>query len=56
VAADAVYRAAPRGRTLVIVGAALFVAGLIADGDAGTIMLLAGAGIGGYGLYLMLGP
>jgi hypothetical protein len=51
-----VRRAAPRGRTLAIVGGALFVAGLLVDGDGGTILILAGAGIGAYGLYLMLGP
>ena len=35
-----------------IAGAALFVAGLIVGGSAGTVLLLAGAGIGAYGLYL----
>lgn len=38
--------------TFMIVGGALFAAGLIAGGDAGTVMVLAGAGIGAYGLYL----
>ena len=36
-----------------IAGLALFVAGLIIeDDDAGTVLILAGAGIGAYGLYL----
>ena len=36
-----------------IAGAALFVAGLLVDNsDAGTVLVLAGAGIGAYGLYL----
>lgn len=45
-----------RGTALAIVGGALFVGGLIAGGDAGTLMVIAGAGIGAYGLYLMLTP
>ncbi len=52
----AVRRASSRGSALAIVGGALFVGGLVAGGDAGTLMVLAGAGIGGYGLYLMLSP
>jgi hypothetical protein len=36
------------------VGGALFVAGLLAGGDAGTLLVVAGAGIGAYGLYLYL--
>ncbi|MGQ0561207.1 MAG: hypothetical protein ACT443_04960 [Gemmatimonadota bacterium] len=35
-----------------IAGAALFVAGLLIEGDAGTFVAVAGAGIGAYGLYL----
>lgn len=35
-----------------IAGGALFVAGLLVGGDAGTILVLAGAGIGAYGIYL----
>lgn len=35
-----------------IAGAALFVAGLLVDGDAGTFLAVAGAGIGAYGLYV----
>lgn len=36
-----------------IAGLALFVAGLVIDdNDAGTVLILAGAGIGAYGLYL----
>ena len=43
-----------RGRSVayMIAGGALFVAGLLVDGDAGTVMVIAGAGIGAYGLYL----
>lgn len=41
-----------RGQTLMIVGGAAFLAGLIIGGDAGTAIAVAGAGIGIYGLYL----
>lgn len=40
------------GLPLMIAGGALFVAGLIAGGDGGTVLVIAGAGIGAYGLYL----
>jgi hypothetical protein len=40
------------GTPYMIAGAALFVAGLIVEGDAGTFLAVAGAGIGAYGLYL----
>jgi hypothetical protein len=40
------------GMGYMIAGGALFVAGLLVDGDAGTILVLSGAGIGAYGLYL----
>lgn len=41
------------GTPYIIAGAALFVAGiLIANGGASTVLELAGAGIGAYGLYL----
>ena len=43
-----------QGTALAIVGGALFVGGLIAGGDAGTAMIVVGAGVGAYGLYLML--
>ena len=39
---------------LMIVGAALIVTGALVDDEASTILFLAGAGIGGYGLYLYL--
>jgi hypothetical protein len=42
------------GKPLMFVGGALFVAGLLAGGDAGTLLVVAGAGIGAYGLYLYL--
>ena len=40
------------GMGLMIAGGALFVAGLLVEGDAGTVLVLTGAGIGAYGLYL----
>lgn len=40
------------GMGYMLAGAALFIAGLVVDGDAGTIMVLTGAGIGAYGLYV----
>jgi len=39
---------------LMIVGGALIVTGLIVGDEASTILYIAGAGIGGYGLYLHL--
>jgi hypothetical protein len=41
-------------QTLMIVGGAAFVAGAIIGDDAGTVMMVAGAGVGLYGLYLYL--
>jgi|GEM_PF-2105922 len=51
--------AAPRrpfglSQTLMIVGGAAFIAGAIVGDDAGTVMMVAGAGVGLYGLYLYL--
>lgn len=55
-AADKTIRPAMAGHRsgvpFMIAGAALFAAGLIADNDASTILILAGAGFGAYGLYL----
>jgi hypothetical protein len=39
------------GVGLMIAGGALFLAGLIIGGDAGTVVAVAGAAIGAYGLY-----
>lgn len=39
---------------LMIVGGAAFLAGAIINGDAGTIIMVGGAAIGLYGLYLYL--
>jgi hypothetical protein len=39
---------------LMIVGGAAFLAGAIIGGDPGTIVMIGGAGIGLYGLYLYL--
>jgi hypothetical protein len=46
--------AAPGGQSvaLMIAGGALFVAGAIVGGDAGTLLMVGGAGIGAYGIYL----
>jgi hypothetical protein len=41
-------------QTLMIVGGAAFLAGAIIGDDAGTVMMVAGAGVGLYGLYLYL--
>jgi hypothetical protein len=49
-------QARSRGTALAVVGGALFVGGLVAGGDAGTAMVVVGAGIGAYGLYRMLAP
>jgi len=49
--------AATRGSNsaaLMIVGGAAFLAGAIIGGDAGTIIMVGGAGVGLYGLYLYL--
>ena len=56
---DAGAMAAPRrpfglSQTLMIVGGAAFVAGAIIGDDAGTVLMVAGAGVGLYGLYLYL--
>jgi hypothetical protein len=37
-----------------IVGGAAFLTGVLVGDDAGTVMMLAGAGVGLYGLYLYL--
>jgi hypothetical protein len=41
-----------RGQTLMIVGGAAFLAGLIIGDDAGTAIAIGGAAVGLYGLYL----
>jgi hypothetical protein len=43
-----------QAETLMIVGGAAFLAGALIGGDAGTIVMVGGAGIGLYGLYLYL--
>ena len=37
---------------MIIAGGALFIAGLLIGGSAGTVVAVAGAAIGAYGLYL----
>jgi hypothetical protein len=44
-----------RGETLMIVGGAALLAGLIIGDDAGTVIAVGGAVVGLYGLYLYLG-
>lgn len=44
-----------RGETLMIVGGAALLAGLIIGDDAGTVIAVSGAIVGLYGLYLYLG-
>jgi hypothetical protein len=43
-----------RSEVLMIVGGAIFLAGAIIGGDAGTIIMVGGAAVGIYGLYLYL--
>jgi hypothetical protein len=54
VAPPAVRRQMGRPAVLMIVGGALIVTGVLVGDDAAPILILAGAGIGGYGLYLHL--
>jgi hypothetical protein len=37
---------------LMVAGGAVFVAGVITGGDAGTLLMVGGAVVGGYGIYL----
>lgn len=43
-----------RAESLMIIGGAAFLAGAIIGGDAGTIVMIGGAAIGLWGLYLYL--
>ena len=43
-----------RAETYMIVGGAAFVAGLLIGDDAGTVVMVGGAAVGLYGLYLYL--
>lgn len=45
---------AGQGKVYMIVGGAAFLAGAIIGGDAGTLIMVGGAGVGIYGLYLFL--
>ncbi len=47
-------RALAQSQVLMIVGGAAVVTGILVGGPAGTLLVLGGAGIGGYGLYLYL--
>ena len=53
-AAPAAAAALGRGETLMIVGGAALLAGLIIGDDAGTVIAVGGAVVGLYGLYLYL--
>lgn len=41
-----------QGRTLMIVGGAAIVAGILVGGSGGTVLILGGVGVGAYGFYL----
>ncbi|MGQ0713897.1 MAG: hypothetical protein ACT4PJ_09195 [Gemmatimonadaceae bacterium] len=43
-----------RSESLMIIGGAIFLAGAIIGNDAGTIIMIGGAAVGIYGLYLYL--
>jgi hypothetical protein len=54
-AAEAAYRRAfSQSQVLMIVGGAAFLTGAIIGDDAGTIVMIGGAAVGLYGLYLYL--
>lgn len=40
------------GATLMIIGASALVAGILVGGDAGTLLIIGGIGVGAYGVYL----
>jgi hypothetical protein len=50
--ATTVTMASGSGTGLIIAGGALFIAGLIVGGDAGTVLAVTGAAVGAYGLYI----
>jgi hypothetical protein len=47
-------RALKRSETLMIVGGAILLAGALIGDDAGTVIMIGGAAVGIYGLYLYL--
>lgn len=49
---DLAMRPRGSGTGMIIAGGALFVAGLLIGGDAGTVVAVTGAALGAYGLYL----
>jgi hypothetical protein len=51
-AVSATSMATGSGIGLIIAGGALFIAGLLIDGDAGTVLAVTGAAVGAYGLYV----
>ena len=44
-----------RGVPLMVAGGVLLVAGAIAGGDAGTLLIVGGAGVGAWGAYVYFG-
>lgn len=44
-----------KGIPFMVAGAALFVSGAVVGGNGGTILMLSGAGIGAYGLFVYFG-
>lgn len=43
------------GVPFMVAGGALFIAGAVVGGDAGTLLMVGGAGVGAYGLYIYFG-
>lgn len=46
------FRSRAPGATLMIIGGAAIVAGILVGGNGSTILILGGVGVGAYGLYL----
>ena len=46
------FRSRAPGATLMIIGGAAIVAGILVGGSGGTVLILGGVGVGAYGLYL----
>ena len=46
------FRSRAPGATLMIIGGAGIVAGILVGGSGGTVLILGGVGVGAYGVYL----
>ena len=46
------FRSRAPGATLMIIGGAAIVAGILVGGSGGTVLILGGVGVGAYGVYL----